>query len=174
MALGIASFVLIFCLTNIVSSAYDMKSSLCACTAMTDQYFTSVRYILRNSPHSAAIYSAGKKLDISSPWVSKGPSATLWSGRHTLSQPRGWFIHRGSGFLSPCICLGRLAPVVHDFKLRLQESIEVLAWSLRQMWSVLTLVVFNPFYWPIKSLLYGIKWVFKQQHLQMFDIKLNI
>ena len=32
---------------------------------------------------------------------------------------------------------------------------------------------FNPFYYPIKSLLLGMKWVFKHQDLHMFDLKLN-
>ena len=35
-------------------------------------------------------------------------------------------------------------------------------------------VVFNPFYEPIKSLLFGMKWLFKHQDLQMFGLKLNI
>ena len=35
------------------------------------------------------------------------------------------------------------------------------------------IVVFNLFYWPIKSLLLGTQCVFKHQNLKIFDIKLN-
>ena len=34
-------------------------------------------------------------------------------------------------------------------------------------------VVFNLLYYTIKSLLFGVKRVFKQQYLQMFGLKLN-
>ena len=36
-----------------------------------------------------------------------------------------------------------------------------------------TSVVFNPLYLPINSLLLGIKWLFKQQNLYMFGLKLD-
>ena len=46
-------------------------------------------------------------------------------------------------------------------------------WNINPFTTKPDCIVFNPFYFPIKSLLLGTKRMFKQQNLQMFRLKLN-
>ena len=49
----------------------------------------------------------------------------------------------------------------------------ILAWASPFKPLSPTAIVFIPFYKPIKSLLLGMKLVFKHQDLEMFSLKLN-
>ena len=71
----------------------NIKPTLCQCMSCQIQppFLSEVDYYMYNMP------------GMSSPWIWKGVSATLQSGRYTLSYPRGWCVFHAFIPLTPTL-----------------------------------------------------------------------